>query len=164
MGRGHVHFSVGEPPKPAGGSSTESKGGGSNELKGTGSEVEENDALLTKGMDNLTLSDNATAHGNDDDANVTSAPPSSTPIPQNTVISGMRKDCTHLIWVDIPKSIREGDLTWWRSENGVILTEGNEHGIVPLQYIDRVEERKTGKIIWRGGGGGDGDGDGGGKG
>ena len=141
-----------------------SKDGRSIGLKGAGSEVAENDALLTKGMGNLTLSDNATPQGNDDDPDATPAPPSRTAIPQNTVISGMRKDCTHLIWVNIPKSIREGDLTWWRSENGVILTEGDEHGIVPLQSIDRVEERRTGKVIWRGGGGGDGDGDGGGKG
>ena len=153
MGRGHVHFSVGEP-KPGGGSSVDSsKDGGSNGLKGgTGSEVEEKVDVLMKGISHLTLADDDTTRGDSEKA--IPAPPSNTAIPPPTIISGMRKDCTHLIWVNITLSIQQGGLEWWRSENGVILTEGDEHGIVPSDFIERVEERRSGEVIWRGKGGG----------
>ncbi|KAJ4503859.1 tRNA 2'-phosphotransferase [Exophiala dermatitidis] len=46
---------------------------------------------------------------------------------KNKVISGMRSDAQILIYVDIRKALTESpDMTWWRSENGVILTEGVE--------------------------------------
>lgn len=50
-------------------------------------------------------------------------------------------------------------LKWWRSSNGVILTEGNERGFVPLDFVEYVERRvptrglKAGNgersVIWR---------------
>jgi 2'-phosphotransferase len=61
------------------------------------------------------------------------------------VISGMRKDASILIWVDVRRSLDEG-LKWWRSANGVILTEGDEHGKVPIKYFTRVEERGGGLL------------------
>lgn len=46
------------------------------------------------------------------------------------VISGMRRDAQLLIYVDVKKAMEgEKDMEWWRSENGVILTEGVE--VVP---------------------------------
>ncbi|KAM0802223.1 phosphotransferase KptA/Tpt1, partial [Usnea florida] len=39
------------------------------------------------------------------------------------VISGMRRTSTVMIWVDVKKSLKEG-VEWWRSDNGVVLTEG----------------------------------------
>lgn len=56
------------------------------------------------------------------------------------VISGMRQSSTVLIFVDVRKAMDAG-LKFWRSDNGVILTEGNEHGIVPLDSFKRVEDR-----------------------
>jgi len=63
------------------------------------------------------------------------------------VISGMRKDASVLIWVDV---VRSGEkMRWWRSANGVVLTEGDEEGVVPLEFVKRVVRRGTGEVIWR---------------
>lgn len=44
------------------------------------------------------------------------------------VISGMRRDAQLLIYVDVKKALEEEkNMEWWRSENGVILTEGVEN-------------------------------------
>lgn len=56
------------------------------------------------------------------------------------VVSGMRNDAEVLIYVDIEKSLGDGML-WWLSENGVVLTEGNEDGFLPTKYFQRVEGR-----------------------
>ncbi|KIX95150.1 uncharacterized protein Z520_09066 [Fonsecaea multimorphosa CBS 102226] len=44
---------------------------------------------------------------------------------KNKVISGMRSDAQILIYIDIRKALAEAPaMKWWRSENGVILSEG----------------------------------------
>lgn len=70
------------------------------------------------------------------------------------VISGMRTNATVMIWVDVARSIKDGGLKWWRSENGVVLTEGDGKGTVSMEWFDRVEARGTGKVLWRRGEGG----------
>ena len=45
-----------------------------------------------------------------------------------------------LIFLDLRKAMAEG-IKFWRSENGVILSEGNEDGIIPLTMFKRVEDR-----------------------
>ena len=175
MSRGHVHFSTGVPPivvvVPAGALAKAPK---KEQKEGKGEEKEKNLGVdgLSNGVDDLSLTDNKKkedkAKAEEDDDNGTpstapspatataaataaaaTAPASDTTMPTNAVISGMRKDCTHLIWVDIIKSMQEGGLKWWRSENGVILSEGDEAGLVGVEFVDRVEERKTGKVVWR---------------
>ena len=42
---------------------------------------------------------------------------------ENKVRSGMRSDAQILIYIDIRRSLEAG-MKWWRSENGVLLTEG----------------------------------------
>lgn len=82
------------------------------------------------------------------------------------VISGMRKSSTVLMFLDIDKAMEAG-IKFWLSDNGVILTEGNEDGIVPLDFFKRVEDRtgegvllEDGKIVkeappkWKGKGNG----------
>lgn len=59
------------------------------------------------------------------------------------VISGMRNTSSVLVFVDMKKAL-EGGLKFWRSTNGVVLSEGDENGIVPVAYFARVEERKRG--------------------
>ena len=56
------------------------------------------------------------------------------------VISGMRKSSTVLVFLDLPKAIAAG-LKFWFSDNGVILSEGNAEGLVPLRVFKRVEDR-----------------------
>ncbi|KAL8707860.1 MAG: hypothetical protein Q9225_007691 [Loekoesia sp. 1 TL-2023] len=65
------------------------------------------------------------------------------------VISGMRSGADTLIWVDVKRSAEEGGIRWWRSENGVVLTEGDEKGEVALKWVSRVERRETREVIWR---------------
>ena len=62
------------------------------------------------------------------------------------VISGMRNSSTVLIYIDLPKAI-SGGLRFWQSENGVILSEGNEDGIIKVEFFRKVENRKSMKLI-----------------
>ncbi len=68
--------------------------------------------------------------------------------PAQKVISGMRKNAVVMVWVDVRRSMQEGGLKWWKSENGVVLTEGNEEGKVGLKWVVRVEKRGTGEVLW----------------
>lgn len=62
------------------------------------------------------------------------------PVVDAPVISGMRVSSTVLVYVDLEKAMKSG-LNFWRSDNGVILTDGGEAGIVPLEFFKLVEER-----------------------
>ena len=69
------------------------------------------------------------------------------------VISGMRKSSTVLMFLDISKAMEAG-IKFWLSDNGVILSEGNADGILPLEYFRLVEDRtgegvllQDGKVI-----------------
>ena len=66
------------------------------------------------------------------------------------VISGMRKSSTVLIFVDIAKAMEAG-VKFWRSDNGVVLSEGDERGLLPIELFLRVEERTgTGVLVEEG--------------
>lgn len=60
-----------------------------------------------------------------------------------TVISGMRKTSSVLVFLDIRKAM-QGGLKFWLSDNGVILCEGDENGVIDLQYFSKVEDRTGG--------------------
>eukprot|EP00316_Scyphosphaera_apsteinii_P001283 CAMPEP_0119298672 /NCGR_PEP_ID=MMETSP1333-20130426/836_1 /TAXON_ID=418940 /ORGANISM="Scyphosphaera apsteinii, Strain RCC1455" /LENGTH=309 /DNA_ID=CAMNT_0007299843 /DNA_START=77 /DNA_END=1006 /DNA_ORIENTATION=+ len=64
----------------------------------------------------------------------------------SSVISGMRKSCELLVWVDLRKA-RLAGIHFLLSSNGVILTEGLA-GVISPQYFERVVDRATGKIVW----------------
>lgn len=57
------------------------------------------------------------------------------------VLSGMRQDAELLIYIDVQKSLEDGN-TWWLSENGVVLTEGDGAGLVGTQYWKKVTGRR----------------------
>ena len=59
------------------------------------------------------------------------------------VISGMRMSSTVLIYIDIDAALDQG-IPFFVSENGVILTEGNEQGVLPYELFKKVESRKGG--------------------
>ena len=68
----------------------------------------------------------------------------STGLPEGgEVVSGMRKDAEVLVYVDVEKSLRDG-VVWWVSENGVVLTEGDGEGLVPVKYFKEVRGRVEG--------------------
>ena len=76
-------------------------------------------------------------------------PPTSDSTEETTkVISGMRANATVLIWVSVARSIEHGGLKWWRSDNGVVLTEGDAHGNVSMDWFERVEAKGTGEKLW----------------
>lgn len=70
---------------------------------------------------------------------------------QGEVKSGMRRDAEIVIIVDGDKASREGGLRFERSDNGVVLTAGDEEGRVKMEWVQRVEERGTGRILWENG-------------
>lgn len=53
----------------------------------------------------------------------------------------MRRGSTILVYVDIDAALAAG-IKFFISENGVILTEGNEQGFLPYTFFKRVESRK----------------------
>ena len=79
-------------------------------------------------------------------------------INDDLVISGMRADAQVLIFIDIRKALEAGVL-FWRSENGVVLTEGVAVGesdvkMLPIEFWDVVVETKAGLgHLWRSKGG-----------
>lgn len=78
----------------------------------------------------------------------------STGLPEDKkgVISGMRSDAELLIYVDIEKSLQDGGVLWWISENGVVLTEGDENGVLPTKYWKKVVGRRQDVgVLWEDG-------------
>jgi len=77
----------------------------------------------------------------------------STGLPEENsgVISGMRNDAEILIYVDVKKSLEDG-VVWWLSENGVVLTEGDESGVLGTKHWTKVVGRRNGVgVMWEGG-------------
>lgn len=70
----------------------------------------------------------------------------STKLPEEGVVSGMRKSCEVYILVDLKKAINDG-YKFYKSENDVILTEGNKDGYIPPEYIYKIIDRKTKREI-----------------
>ncbi|KAK9455434.1 phosphotransferase KptA/Tpt1 [Dipodascopsis uninucleata] len=61
-------------------------------------------------------------------------------LPNSTdVISGMRKSAEVYIFIDLQRALTDG-IKFYESENGVILTEGN-NGILPTKYFSKVVDR-----------------------
>jgi 2'-phosphotransferase len=68
------------------------------------------------------------------------------------VISGMRSDAEVLVFVDVAQSLCAGDMKWWLSANGVVLTEGDADGVVPLRYFREVRGRRQRVgLLWKDG-------------
>jgi len=56
------------------------------------------------------------------------------------VISGMRKSCDIIIWIDVEKTMKEG-IKFFRSSNNVILSPGNDDGIIPANCFKYITNR-----------------------
>lgn len=56
------------------------------------------------------------------------------------VISGIRASSKILIYLDLAKAMQAG-IKFWRSDNGVILSEGDENGLISMHFFQRVEDR-----------------------
>ncbi|EHK24640.1 uncharacterized protein TRIVIDRAFT_168495, partial [Trichoderma virens Gv29-8] len=75
----------------------------------------------------------------------------STGTPEEGVTSGMRKDAELVIEIDVEKSLQDG-IQWWKSDNGVLLTEGGEGGILSTSYFKKVTGRNIDVgVLWEDG-------------
>ncbi|OAQ70384.1 RNA 2'-phosphotransferase [Pochonia chlamydosporia 170] len=71
--------------------------------------------------------------------------------PEEGAVSGMRKDAELLVEIDIEGSLRDG-VTWWRSDNGVLLTDGGEGGVLGTRYFKLVTSRTVDVgVLWEDG-------------
>jgi 2'-phosphotransferase len=60
---------------------------------------------------------------------------------EGEVISGMRKSCEVIVYVDVAAAMAAG-VKFFRANNGVILTAGlNDSGVLPAEFIERIVER-----------------------
>lgn len=132
MGRQHVHFALG---LPSGGVTLPLRLFPSSALKEVQTGIEpdagQNAGSISAAADDITLAPPAPASSSE------------------LVISGMRATASMLVWVDVKRSLEAGALKWWRSANGVVLTEGDAEGKVGLEWVNRVEKR-NGEVVWRG--------------
>ncbi|KAL8726367.1 MAG: hypothetical protein Q9166_006774 [cf. Caloplaca sp. 2 TL-2023] len=130
MGRRHIHFALGIP--------------GSNPPR-SASSVAKDDFIPTT----TTFTDTNTSDDTKDISTLTLDEDKESKTGKEQVISGMRASADTLIWVDVKRSAAEGGLKWWKSANGVVLTEGDEKGVVGLKWVRRVERRATGEVVYR---------------
>lgn len=62
------------------------------------------------------------------------------------VISGMRRNAQVHVFVALDKALA-GGLKFYESENGVILTAGNENGYLEPKYFSKVVNICTGRFV-----------------
>ncbi|KAJ4479698.1 KptA family-domain-containing protein [Lentinula edodes] len=68
----------------------------------------------------------------------------------NNVISGMRKSCEIFIFINVPKALAAG-ITFFLSDNGVVLTEGNDKGFLEPAFFLSVQNAKREALAgWEG--------------
>jgi len=69
----------------------------------------------------------------------------------SNVISGMRRDAQLIFFIDLPKALAAG-IPFWRSENEVILSEGDpcNNSLLGMEYIAKIEDIGSARlgIIW----------------
>ena len=135
MSRQHVHFATGVPEVLAKGGANSKKSAMSVSQRASA----KNGNSMPNDEGNVVVGDQGTREGIPQATNSSDA---------DKVISGMRANASILIWVDVQRSMNEGGLKWWRSDNGVILTEGDAQGFVKMDWMERVESRRTGDVLW----------------
>ncbi|MCJ1307328.1 hypothetical protein MMC25_000974 [Agyrium rufum] len=140
MGRTHVHFTIREEGKDA---SESGKSGGSGEKKDSAEAGRTEDAATEVG--------NREENGADEVKEVLDVEVKVNGMgktEKEKVVSGLRTGANVLVWVDLKRSAKEGGLKWWKSANGVVLTEGDEKGLVRLEWISRAVRRGSGEVLW----------------
>jgi 2'-phosphotransferase len=65
--------------------------------------------------------------------------------------AGMRTSAKVLIYIDVQKALDAG-IKFYLSENGVVLSEGDERGFISPDFFERVERGDGKKLAgWEGG-------------
>ncbi|XP_035695146.1 tRNA 2'-phosphotransferase 1-like isoform X1 [Branchiostoma floridae] len=65
---------------------------------------------------------------------------------EDGVISGMRRTCQVLVFIDMEAAMRDG-LQFFRSANNVILSPGNEEGLIPPKYFQQVLQARPRRVL-----------------
>lgn len=65
---------------------------------------------------------------------------------EGEVKSGMRTNCQIVVHVDVKKAMQDG-IKFWISKNGVILTEGDEKGVIPAKYIIKGDNLYQNRLL-----------------
>ncbi|KAI9884619.1 MAG: hypothetical protein M1823_003606 [Watsoniomyces obsoletus] len=83
---------------------------------------------------------------------------------KNKIISGLRQSAKIHIYISLRRSMKEGGLKWWRSDNNVLLTEGDlkRDGVLGTEFFEVVVDTSS-SSLGKGSGVGGGVGSGGGK-
>lgn len=68
-------------------------------------------------------------------------------IGQSHVTSGMRSTCDVIIYLDMEKAMRDG-LKFYESSNNVVLSEGNESGMILPKYFSKVTQWNEKQRDW----------------
>jgi len=68
-------------------------------------------------------------------------------IGSQSVISGMREDCTVAIYLDVDQAMKQG-ISFHRSANDVILTTGDTNGYIPPELFRKAVDLATGQLLW----------------
>lgn len=63
-----------------------------------------------------------------------------------TVISGIRKNCQIYIYINLPLALHDG-IPFYKSSNDVILSPGNQDGVLPPQYFLKVFDRAGNRLL-----------------
>lgn len=63
------------------------------------------------------------------------------------VISGMRRDCEVAIYVSVPRAMAAG-INFYRSSNDVILTPGDDNGLVPTEFFEKAVRLADNTSLW----------------
>mmetsp|Transcript_66215 Transcript_66215/g.147196 ORF Transcript_66215/g.147196 Transcript_66215/m.147196 type:complete len:349 (-) Transcript_66215:84-1130(-) len=67
--------------------------------------------------------------------------------PTDELVSGMRSDCEVVIYISVLSALEAG-LQFFRSSNGVILSPGDDRGMVSTKHFVKVACLKDGSILW----------------
>ena len=62
------------------------------------------------------------------------------------VISGMRSSAQVYIYIDVHSAMKDG-LKFFRSSNNVILSPGNDQGVIPPKHFKQVKNVKTNQLL-----------------
>ncbi|XP_019642437.1 PREDICTED: tRNA 2'-phosphotransferase 1-like [Branchiostoma belcheri] len=65
---------------------------------------------------------------------------------EDGVISGMRRTCQILVFIDIDAAMRDG-LQFFRSANNVILSPGDERGFISPKYFQQVVQSRPRRVL-----------------
>lgn len=61
------------------------------------------------------------------------------------IISGMRSFCEVYIYLNVDLALKDG-IKLYESSNGVILSPGNQKGLIESKYFLKVLDAKTGEF------------------